>query len=245
MPRTVPPAKRNSRPIQAHLQGQTEAAVMRREATATRRQIAWRSAHRGHGDGGRLAERRAQQPDEAFADACREHARLLTAAEGSLKEATEVLAALPDQSDELLEKHAALRSLESEAGRLASEYARLIGVLEEAGAEGLHGLLLEAEQRLAVAETELAALVRRANAACTLYQTMKSARTARSNYAAPSPSEHRIAWQARVRRAVRSRFDGRPADRVSPGRPDSRPQPPAWVCRNSWQCSRGWLAPRW
>jgi uncharacterized protein YhaN len=79
-----------------------------------------------------------------------------------------------------------LTGLEASARHMADERAQIRGVLEDAGADGLHGQLTAAEQELAAAEDELEAYLKRANAARVLFEAMKRHRdAAKENYAGP------------------------------------------------------------
>lgn len=103
----------------------------------------------------------------------------LTTANQSLEQEAEV-------SDELAETRSELARTAATAARVTVERATIAGVLEDAGADGLHGRLVEAEQRLSIAEAELGAFLRRAAAARTLFEAMRGRRDeARENYAEP------------------------------------------------------------
>lgn len=104
----------------------------------------------------------------------------------SLARAQQSLAAATDVSAELAEAIVEIQRADASLARISTERASIAGVLEDAGADGLHGQLVEAEQRLVAAEQELAAFERRANAARTLFEAMRKRRDeARENYAEP------------------------------------------------------------
>ena len=104
----------------------------------------------------------------------------------ALSMANESLTEEADVSAELSEIRSTVERLNSQVGALNIERARIAGILEDAGADGLHGRLVEAEQRLTIAEDELNAFVRRAAAARTLFDAMRQRRDeARENYSEP------------------------------------------------------------
>ncbi|MGE0599446.1 MAG: AAA family ATPase [Dehalococcoidia bacterium] len=119
-----------------------------------------------------------RQLNEATAALEAERKELATA-EGSL-------AGEPDISSLLAESRAELDQLDRRIAATNLERASIAGVLEDAGADGLHGHLVEAQQRLALAEAELEAFQRRAAAARTLFEAMRQRRDeARENYSEP------------------------------------------------------------
>ncbi|MGB4862639.1 MAG: hypothetical protein WBO97_09280, partial [Tepidiformaceae bacterium] len=104
----------------------------------------------------------------------------------SLAQAQQSLGEAADVSVELAEAVAEMQRADDSLSRIGTERASIAGVLEDAGADGLHGQLVEAEQQFAAAEQELAAFERRANAARTLFEAMRTRRDeARENYAEP------------------------------------------------------------
>ena len=133
-----------------------------------------------------LAARRAEQSDAQIEDALRscEKARSQTAI--ALTEASIQLESLPNVAEELAKLLADAQRLRAESSEKTIELAGIRAVLEEAGAEGLHGQLSEAEQRLDATQEELDSFLRRAAAAKLLFETFRRHRdTARANYAQP------------------------------------------------------------
>lgn len=133
-----------------------------------------------------LSSARAEVPDEQLAARLREATGAADEATRRLAAARAELEALRDVSGELASLQAELQTLDARALALAEERAQIQGVLEDAGADGLHGQLAEAEQQLADVEAELESYLNRANAARTLFETLKRHRdAARENYAGP------------------------------------------------------------
>ena len=133
-----------------------------------------------------LAASREQSPDAALASALREAEAKCSVSAERLVAARAQLDATQDVSADLRGATESVRIVIADADRLSLEREKIRGVLEDAGAEGLHGLLVEAQQRQAAAEDELESFTRRANAARTLFETMKRHRDrARENYATP------------------------------------------------------------
>ena len=133
-----------------------------------------------------LARRREEQPDQAIEAASRDHEERRLATAIALADATARLAELPDVTGQLEHLTAEVRGLEQESVRLREEIAGIRAVLEDAGADGLHGQLSEAEQALDGAQEELDSFTRRAAAAKLLFETLRRHRDrARENYAQP------------------------------------------------------------
>lgn len=110
----------------------------------------------------------------------------LDAGREALAAARRALDAAPDASEELSAATAELARIEAALRRARELRAGDTAVLEEAGAQGLHGKLTAAEQRAAYAEEELEAYVRRAAAARLLFETLRCRRDeARENYSEP------------------------------------------------------------
>jgi hypothetical protein len=133
-----------------------------------------------------LAEQRSRRPDDELEAA-------LVAAETtgvSLREALATVelefASLPDNAAALAEAEHEVAGLSRELDAARLEAAGIRALLEDAGASGLHGQLVEAEQRLTAATEELQSFSRRAAAARLLFETLKARRDqARESYAGP------------------------------------------------------------
>lgn len=133
-----------------------------------------------------LARIREQQSDEALSESIAASVATRAEAEAALAQALEALASLPDVTEELRAASADADSLARTLTEADREEAGIRALLEDAGASGLHGKLVEAEQRLVAASDELAAFSRRASAARLLFETLRAHRDqARENYAGP------------------------------------------------------------
>ncbi|MGE3073336.1 MAG: AAA family ATPase [Dehalococcoidia bacterium] len=140
-----------------------------------------------------IARGRAELERLAAAAAPEETERRLRETEAALESERKELAAAEellthegDVSAALAEARGELEQLDRRIGALNLERASIAGVLEDAGADGLHGQLVEARQRLSIAEAELEAFMRRAAAARVLFEAMRQRRDeARENYSEP------------------------------------------------------------
>jgi len=93
---------------------------------------------------------------------------------------------MADVTSELRDISAKAEQLTRGHSEASREEAGIRALLEDAGAAGLHGQLVEAEQRLTAVSDELAAFSRRAAAARLLFETLRARRDeARENYAGP------------------------------------------------------------
>jgi len=131
----------------------------------------------------RLAERGTK---EELGQRLHESESALEAGRGALAAARQALDGTPDAAEELSAVTGELVRIEAGLRRLRELRAGDTAVLEEAGAQGLHGKLTAAEQRAAYTEEELESYVRRAAAARLLFETLRSRRDqARENYSEP------------------------------------------------------------
>ncbi|MBK9611314.1 AAA family ATPase [Candidatus Amarobacter glycogenicus] len=131
----------------------------------------------------RLDQERGDRP---LADELASARAAVDAATAKLAEGRLALAALPDVSATRTTVATELAGVERRLQEARDERARDVGVLDDAGAEGLHGLLSGAEQQQMEAAQELGAYERRATAAKRLFDTMTRRREeARENYADP------------------------------------------------------------
>ncbi len=133
-----------------------------------------------------LARLRDRIPDGGLTEAISTASAARSSAEASLAEAVAGLAALEDVTQPLRDAAAACDRLARAWSEASREEAGIRALLEDAGAAGLHGQLVEAEQRLTEASEELASFSRRAAAARLLFETLRARRDeARENYAGP------------------------------------------------------------
>jgi hypothetical protein len=132
-------------------------------------------------------QRMRQEPDgQPLAEQLAAAREELGAENEKLAESRAALAQAVDASAELTALGAQLATIERGLQEARETRAQHAGVLEAAGAEGVQGQLVEAEQAETAASEELEAFERRAAAARRLYDTMTRRRDeARENYSEP------------------------------------------------------------
>lgn len=129
---------------------------------------------------------RERQDDETLSAAISSAHDACRSAESSLADAVASLATMADVTSELRDVSAKADQLARKHSEASREEAGIRALLEDAGAAGLHGQLVEAEQHLTAVSDELAAFSRRAAAARLLFETLRARRDeARENYAGP------------------------------------------------------------
>ncbi|MEO8538910.1 MAG: AAA family ATPase [bacterium] len=133
-----------------------------------------------------LEAQRNRLADDDLSAAMNEAQSTRDAARETLDLAESEFASLTDASEALQEVELELDGLTRAMTSARMEESGIRALLEDAGADGLHGQLVEAEQRLTAASEDLASFSRRAAAARLLFETLKARRDeARESYAGP------------------------------------------------------------